>query len=129
MPPVSRSMSLPNEWFNDNVSLELVEEFAPTETGMEVLSKRTVRYTRLTNPAEAAQVAMVRSEDSSDLGKAITSAGATVIIEAIGAQMGIAIEEIKAGIERVKTEAETRRIEIENEPEHEEPAPVEEVTP
>jgi hypothetical protein len=123
-PFVSRSMALPNEWFADNISLEIDEVFAPTESGMEVLASRTVKYTRLTNPDAAAQVAMVRSEDSSDLGKAITSAGTTVLVEAIGAQLGIATAEIAAAIERAKIEAEARKAEAEAEAE-----PEPEVTP
>jgi hypothetical protein len=90
---------------------------------MEVLTRRTVAYTRLTDPTEAAQVAMARSSDATDLGQAVTSAGATVIIEMIGAQVAATVEDIRAGIERAKIEAETRRLEIEKEPTHHEPDP------
>lgn len=118
----AREMALPNEWFSDNVSLEVEQDFQPTTDGTEVLISQRIRYTRITDPTEAAQVAMVRSEDSSDLGKAITSAGTTVLVEAIGAQFGLAVEEVRAAIERAKIEAEARRNEPAPEPSPE-PAP------
>lgn len=121
---VGRETALPNEWFADNVSLEIDQQYVPREDGIEILASQRIRYTRLTEPAEAAQVAMARSEDASELGKAISSAGTTVLIEAIGAQLGIATAEISAAIENAKIAAEERRAEREAEAESEtDPAP------
>lgn len=121
----SSSIQLPNEWFSDNIRLEMEEEFQAVEAldgrPVEVLQRRSITYTRLTDPLEAAQVALARSEESRLRSDAIASAGATIIVEAIGAQLQRSIEALRAGVERAQIDADVKMAEMEMH--HEAPAP------
>lgn len=123
----SSSIQLPNEWFSDNIRLEMEEEFQAVEAldgrPVEVLQRRSITYTRLTDPLEAAQVALARSEESRLRSDAIASAGATIIVEAIGAQLQRSIEALRAGVERAQIDADVKMAEMEMHLEAPAPAP------
>jgi hypothetical protein len=123
-PFLDYELSVGGSWLDaDNASLTVREEFAPDEP--ERLIVREIVYVRGTQSnANAGETVAALAGEGGDLGAAIASAGTTVLIEAIGAQLGIATAEISAAIERAKIEAEARK----NEPTPE-PAPAPEVEP
>jgi hypothetical protein len=107
-------LSVGGSWLDaDNASLTVREEFVP-DGELERLLVREIVYVRGTaaNANAGATVTSLAGEGG-DLGAAITSAGTTVLIEALAAQVGIATAEIGAAIERARIEAEARKAEAE----------------
>jgi hypothetical protein len=105
VPYVDYEIRVAGSWLDEDEASILIDDEFDGES--EVLVKRTITYTRGTRSnANAGATVVGVAEEGGRLGAAITSAGTTVAVELIAAQLGIAVEEVAGAIERARIEAE-----------------------
>ena len=93
----SDKIAIPNKWAAESIDVEIAEEFQPEGDG-EVLVRRVITITRITDPIVAGEVAKIRAGETAEVSKTISDDVAAVatagiseaddIIDALGGGEG-----------------------------------------